>query len=57
MGLPAVEELTVTAGDHQHVIRAIASRPGFFVLAMLDRRRTNVALVRFKLRDLERALG
>lgn len=57
MNLPAVEEMTVTAGEHQHVVRTVAARPGLFLLALLDRKRTNVALARFKLREAERSLS
>jgi hypothetical protein len=57
MGLPSIEELSVTSGEHQHIVRMIGSRPGLFLLAMLDRKRANVALARFKLREAERALS
>ncbi|MEW6705527.1 MAG: hypothetical protein AB1430_11820 [Pseudomonadota bacterium] len=57
MGQPSVEEISVTAGDHQQLVRTIAARPGLFLLALLDRKRSNVALVRFKLRETERALS
>lgn len=57
MGLPPIEELTVTTGEHQHVLRTVGARPGVFLLALLDRKRANVALARFKLRDAERALS
>ncbi len=57
MGQPPVEELTVTCGDHQQLVRTIAARPGLFLLALLDRKRSNVALVRFKMREAERALS
>jgi hypothetical protein len=56
MGLPPIEEITLTAGDHQHILRVVASRPGYFLLAMLDRRRTNVTLARFKLMEAEKSL-
>jgi len=57
MGWPPVEEYTLSAGDHQHIVRSIAARPGLFLLALLDRKRANVALARFKLREAERSLG
>lgn len=56
MGLPAVEELTVTAGEHLHIVRALVRRPGVFLLALLDRRRTNLALARFTLLEAEKSL-
>jgi predicted regulator of Ras-like GTPase activity (Roadblock/LC7/MglB family) len=57
MAQPPVEEVSVTCGDHQHLLRTLAGRPGLFLLALLDRKRTNVALVRLKLREAERALS
>ncbi|MED5621715.1 hypothetical protein [Ideonella sp. BN130291] len=57
MGLPPVDELSVTAGEHQHIVRAVAGRPGLFLLALLDRKRANVATVRLKLREAERRLA
>lgn len=56
LGLPPVEEITLAAGDQMHVMRLVASRPGWFLLAMLDRRRTNATLVRFKLMEAEKNL-
>jgi hypothetical protein len=52
-----VEELTVTAGDHIHILRTLSARPGVFLLALLDRRRTNLALARFTLLEAEKSLG
>jgi hypothetical protein len=54
LGLPPVEEITLTAGDQMHVMRLVASHPGWFLLALLDRRRTNATLVRFKLMEAEK---
>lgn len=54
LGLPPVEEITLAAGDQMHVMRLVASHPGWFLLAMLDRRRTNATLVRFKLMEAEK---
>lgn len=57
MGLPPVDELSITAGEHQHVVRTVAARPGLFLLALLDRKRANVAAVRFRLREAGRRLA
>jgi hypothetical protein len=56
LDLPPVEEITLAAGDRMHVMRLVASRPGWFLLALLDRRRTNATLVRFKLMEAEKNL-
>lgn len=57
MGLPPIEEIALTAGDHQQLLRVVGSHPGWFLLAMLDRRRTNATLARFKLLEAEKSLG
>jgi predicted regulator of Ras-like GTPase activity (Roadblock/LC7/MglB family) len=57
MAQPPVEEVSVTCGDHQQLLRTLATRPGLFLLALLDRKRCNVAQVRLTLREAERALG
>lgn len=57
MGLPPVEEISLTAGDHQHLIRVVAAHPGWFLVALLDRRRTNVTLARFKLMEAEKQVA
>ena len=50
MGLRSpVEELLVTAGTHQHVMRNLARRTGLFLLAWMDRGQASLALTRFKL--------
>ena len=57
MGLPdAVEELMTSAGPRQQVIRAVARHPELFLVALLEKHRTNLALARFQLMEAERAL-
>jgi hypothetical protein len=57
MGLPdAVEELMTCAGPRQQVIRAVARHPELFLVALLEKHRTNLALARFQLMEVERAL-
>jgi predicted regulator of Ras-like GTPase activity (Roadblock/LC7/MglB family) len=51
-----VDELMVTAGSHQQVMRNLTKRPGLFLLALLDRTRSNLALTRFKMMEAEKNL-
>jgi predicted regulator of Ras-like GTPase activity (Roadblock/LC7/MglB family) len=53
----AIDEVITTAGPRQNVMRTVAGRPELFLVALLDRHRTNLALARFKLADVERSLG
>jgi hypothetical protein len=59
MGLrsPPPEEVLVTAGTRQQLMRNLARRPGLFLLVWLDRSRANLALTRFKLIEAEKALA
>jgi predicted regulator of Ras-like GTPase activity (Roadblock/LC7/MglB family) len=57
MGLhEAVDELVLGAGHRQLLMRVLLPIPHAFTMALLDKRRTNLALVRFKLMELERRL-
>ena len=57
MGMPeAIEELMTSAGPRQQVIRAVARHPDLFLMALLEKHRTNLALARFQLMEVERAL-
>jgi len=52
-----VDEIVTSAGSRQQVIRTVASLPELFVVALLDKARTNLALARFQLAELERGLA
>ena len=51
-----IDEVMTSAGARQQVIRALARLPELFLVAVLDKRRTNLALVRLHLIEIERAL-
>jgi len=58
MGLPgALEEFTVAAGNSYHLVRPLIRRPNQFLFARLERTHANLALLKFKLAEAERALG
>ena len=57
MGLPEqIDEVMTSAGPRQQVMRTLSRYPELFLVALLDKHRTNLALVRFQLMDIERGL-
>lgn len=52
-----VDEVIVTHGRRHQVIRTVTAHADLFVLAVLDKQRTNLALARFKIMDAEKSLG
>jgi hypothetical protein len=52
-----IEDILITLGKHYHIIRPIASKPGLFFYVVLDRSRSNLALARRKVLDIEGALS
>ncbi len=58
MGLgDPVDEVITTAGSRHVLVRALQRHPGLFVVAVLDKHKTNLALARFQLLEVERQLG
>ncbi len=57
MGLgDQVDEVMTSAGPRQQVMRTVSRHPELFLVALLDRQRTNLALVRYRLMEVERGL-
>jgi predicted regulator of Ras-like GTPase activity (Roadblock/LC7/MglB family) len=57
MSLPdQIEEVMVSAGQRQHVLRAVTRHPDLFLMALLDKQRANLALARYKLMEVEKGL-
>jgi predicted regulator of Ras-like GTPase activity (Roadblock/LC7/MglB family) len=56
MGLPDVDEVTASAGSSMQVLRTIAQRPGLFMLAVMDRGRTNLGMVRLRMAEAQKTL-
>lgn len=57
MGLgDQVDEIITSAGQRQQVIRTVSRHPELFLVVLLDRQRTNLALARYQLMELEREL-
>ena len=57
MGLPdQIDEVMTSAGPRQQVMRTLSRFPDLFLVALLDKHRTNLAMVRFQLMEIERGL-
>ncbi|CAM5796374.1 hypothetical protein [Rhizobacter fulvus] len=57
MGLvEPVDEVITSAGARQQVIRGLAHHPELFLLALFNKRHTNLALARFQMMEVERQL-
>lgn len=56
LGLKSVDELTTTSGNRQIMMRPTSKRPGVFLMALLDKQRTNMTLARMKLLEIDRHL-
>ena len=57
MGLSEqIDEIITSAASRQQVLRTLPRHADLFLLALLDKHRTNLALVRFKLMEVERSL-
>ena len=58
MGLSEhIEEIITTAGARHQLMRTLPRHPNLFLVALLDKHRTNLALARFQLIEVERALS
>jgi predicted regulator of Ras-like GTPase activity (Roadblock/LC7/MglB family) len=57
MGLSEqIDEIMTSSGPRQQVMRTISRYPDLFLVALLDKQRTNLALTRYKLMEVERGL-
>jgi hypothetical protein len=51
-----IEDILITLGKQYHIIRPVASKVGLFFYLVLDRTRSNLALARRKVLDVESTL-
>lgn len=52
-----IEDILITLGRQYHIIRPVTSKPGLFFYIVLDRARSNLALARRKVLDVESTLA
>ena len=58
MGLTdPIDELITTAGSRNILIRALQRHAELFIVALFEKHRTNLALARFQLLEVERSLS
>lgn len=51
-----IEDILITLPQQYHLIRLTPTQPGLFLYLVLDRQRGNLALARYKLTEIERAI-
>jgi hypothetical protein len=51
-----IEEVMTSAGTRHHIMRQLSRYPDLFLFVLLDRHRTNLALARYKLMEVEREM-
>ncbi len=51
-----IEDILITLGKQYHVIRPVANKTGLFFYVVLDRARSNLAMARRKVLDVESTL-
>lgn len=52
-----VDEVLVTAGSRYHILRTLQAHPDLFILAVLDKLRSNLAMTRFRIMEVQQVLA
>lgn len=52
----AIEDILISLGTAYHILRPVAKKKGLFLYLVLDRNKSNLALARRKVQDVEGAL-
>jgi len=52
----SIEDILITLGTAYHIVRPMAAQEGIFLYAVLDKARSNLAMARRKIADVEKAI-
>ena len=52
-----IEDILITLGKQYHIIRPSARKEGVFVYVVLDKQRSNLAMARRKIQDVEKEMN
>ena len=52
-----IDDILITLGKQYHIIRPLARKEGLFIYIVLDRLKTNLALARRKVQDVEKDIS
>ena len=53
----SIEDILITLGKQYHIIRPMAKKAGLFLYLVLDKNRSNLALARRKVADVENVMA
>lgn len=51
-----IDDILITLGKQYHIIRPLATKEGVFIYLVLDKARSNLALARRKVQDVEKLI-